>query len=140
MLRSFAHDSKSSDPDPQFPEQAPVDSICPRNWSPIGTPKRSTSRLRRSPLPSGAHCDGRISRHSASYRAIRADGLLLFGREQLSRHPDAWIQAGRFAGKDQTELVDRANLTDYQMIALEQALSFVRNTRLGTSIGRVRCP
>ncbi len=66
-------------------------------------------------------------------------GLLLFGRGRLSRYPDAWIQAGRFAGTDRTELVDRANLTDYPVTALEQAVSFVeRNTRLGMSIGRLQ--
>ena len=66
-------------------------------------------------------------------------GLLLFGRDRLSRYPDAWIQAGRFAGTDRTELVDRANLTDYPVTALEQAVSFVeRNTRLGMSIGRLQ--
>ena len=66
-------------------------------------------------------------------------GLLLFGRDRLSRYPDAWIQAGRFAGTDRTELIDRANLTDYPVTALEQAVSFVeRNTRLGMSIGRLQ--
>ena len=59
-------------------------------------------------------------------------GLLLLGRERLSRYPDAWIQVGRFAGTDRTELIDRADLTDYPVAALEQAVSFVeRNTRLG---------
>ncbi len=66
-------------------------------------------------------------------------GLLLLGRERLSRYPDAWIQVGRFAGTDRTELIDRADLTDYPVAALEQAVSFVeRNTRLGMSIGRLR--
>ncbi len=61
-------------------------------------------------------------------------GLLLLGRERLSRYPDAWIQVGRFAGTDRTELIDRADLTDYPVAALEQAVSFVeRNTRLGMS-------
>jgi len=66
-------------------------------------------------------------------------GLLLFGRERLSRYPDAWIQVGRFAGTNRTELIDRAGLTDYPLMALDQAVSFVeRNTRLGMSIGRLK--
>jgi predicted HTH transcriptional regulator len=68
-------------------------------------------------------------------------GLLLFGRGRLLKFPDAYIQAGRFAGTDRTDLVDRAELTDYPVTAIEQAIMFVeRNTRLGMSIGRVRHP
>jgi predicted HTH transcriptional regulator len=81
---------------------------------------------------------GLVSRHQG--RTVpTVGGLLLFGRGRLSRYPDAWIQAGRFAGTDRTELVDRADLTDYPVTALDQAVSFVeRNTRLGVSIGRLQ--
>lgn len=66
-------------------------------------------------------------------------GLLLFGRYRLGRFPDAYLQAGRFAGTERVDLVDRADLTAYPMEAIEQAVAFVeRNTRLGMSIGRVR--
>lgn len=66
-------------------------------------------------------------------------GVLLFGRKRLARFPDAHIQAGRFAGTDRTRLADRAELTDYPVLAIEQAISFVeRNTRLGMAVGRVR--
>ncbi len=68
-----------------------------------------------------------------------AGGLLLFGKERLSKFPDAYIQVGRFAGTDRIDLVDRAELTDYPVMAIEQAIKFVeRNTRLGMSIGRLR--
>jgi predicted HTH transcriptional regulator len=68
-----------------------------------------------------------------------AGGILLFGRERLARFPDAHIQAGRFAGTDRADLVDRADLTDYPVRAIEQAVAFVeRNTRLGMAIGPVR--
>ena len=68
-----------------------------------------------------------------------AGGILLFGRERLARFPDAHIQAGRFAGTDRTDLVDRADLTDYPVQAIEQAAGFVaRNTRLGMALGAVR--
>ncbi len=66
-------------------------------------------------------------------------GLLLFGKDRLTRFPDAWIQAGRFAATDRTELADRAELTDYPVAAIDQVIRFVeRNTRLGMVIGRVR--
>lgn len=68
-----------------------------------------------------------------------AGGILLFGRERLARFPDAHIQAGRFAGTDRTNLVDRADLTDYPVRAIEHAMGFVeRNTRLGMAIGSLR--
>lgn len=46
---------------------------------------------------------------------------------------------GRFAGTDRTELIDRADVTDYPLVALEHTISFVeRNTRLGMIIGRLK--
>ena len=33
-------------------------------------------------------------------------GLLLFGKDRFARFPDAWIQAGRFAGTNRTRLLD----------------------------------
>ena len=66
-------------------------------------------------------------------------GMLLFGRDRLSRFPDAWIQAGRFAGVDRSELADRAELREYPVNAIEAAIRFVeRNTRMGAEIGRLR--
>lgn len=66
-------------------------------------------------------------------------GLLLFGRDRLARIPDAHLQAGRFSGTDRSHLVDRADLTSYPVLAIEQAIGFVeRNSRLGMTVGRVR--
>lgn len=66
-------------------------------------------------------------------------GILLFGRDRLGRFPDAHIQAGRFAGTDRADLADRAELTAYPVLTIEQAVGFVeRNTRLGMAVGRVR--
>jgi predicted HTH transcriptional regulator len=66
-------------------------------------------------------------------------GILLFGRERLDRFPDAYLQAGRFAGAGRANLADRAELTAYPVLAIEQAVGFVeRNTRLGMTIDRVR--
>jgi predicted HTH transcriptional regulator len=33
-------------------------------------------------------------------------GVLLFRVDRLSHYPDAWIQAGRFAGKDRRRILD----------------------------------
>ncbi|MFT3906019.1 MAG: ATP-binding protein [Steroidobacteraceae bacterium] len=81
---------------------------------------------------------GLVVRHQGR-KVPTVGGLLLFGRERLSSCPDAWIQAGRFAGTRRAELIDRADLTDYPVVALDQAVSFVeRNTRLGMSVGRLK--
>lgn len=37
-------------------------------------------------------------------------GMLLFGRDRLNRFPDAWIQAGRFAGTDKATVLDHVRL------------------------------
>lgn len=81
---------------------------------------------------------GLICRHQG--RTVpTVGGLLLFGRDRLSKFPDAYIQAGRFAGTDRTDLVDRSDVAAYPVTAIMQAIMFVeRNTRLGMSIGRVR--
>jgi ATP-dependent DNA helicase RecG len=66
-------------------------------------------------------------------------GLLLFGRDRLERFPDAWIQAGRFAGVDKSQIDDRAELRDFPVLAIERAVSFVeRNTGVRAEISRLR--
>ena len=65
-------------------------------------------------------------------------GVLLFGRDRLTRFPDAYLQVGRFAGTARVDLVNRADLTTFPVQAIAQAVAFVkRNTRLGMSVGRV---
>jgi predicted HTH transcriptional regulator len=73
-------------------------------------------------------------------RTVRTTGaILLFGQNRLARFPDAHLQAGRFAGTDRADLVDRLELPDYPVRAIEQAIRFVeRNTRLGIAVGPVR--
>lgn len=66
-------------------------------------------------------------------------GFVLFGQNRLERFPDAWIQVGRFAGTDKSEIADQADLRDYPLLAIEHAITFVeRNTRSGAEIGRLK--
>ncbi|MCC6366237.1 MAG: hypothetical protein IT165_22185 [Bryobacterales bacterium] len=53
-------------------------------------------------------------------------GLLLFGKDRFSRFPDAWIQAGRFAGTDRARLVDSAEIRSLLPQAAEEAVAFAR--------------
>lgn len=53
-------------------------------------------------------------------------GLILFGRDRLTRFPDAWIQVGRFEGSDRRRILDTSELRSYPPIAIEEAIGFVR--------------
>ncbi len=53
-------------------------------------------------------------------------GLLLFGRNRFDRFPDAWLQAGRFAGKDRTRILDSCEIRTYLPPAVDQAIAFVQ--------------
>jgi len=53
-------------------------------------------------------------------------GFLLFGKGRLNRFPDAWIQAGRFAGTDRTYIQDHIELTNLLPSAIEEVMEFVR--------------
>ena len=66
-------------------------------------------------------------------------GMLLFGRDRLDRFPDAWIQAGRFAGTDKATVLDHVRLDMHPIQAIEEAVAFVeKHSTRGAVIGRVR--
>ncbi len=53
-------------------------------------------------------------------------GILLFGSDRFDRFPDAWIQAGRFAGLDKRKILDSAEIRSPLLSAVEDVLSFLR--------------
>jgi ATP-dependent DNA helicase RecG len=53
-------------------------------------------------------------------------GLLLFGKDRFARFPDAWIQAGRFAGTNRTHLVDSAEIRSFLPQSAEGAIAFIQ--------------
>ena len=70
-------------------------------------------------------------------------GLLLFGKTRLERFPDAWVQAGRFAGINRSRLIDSIEIRSYLPRAAEEAIAFVqkhlqRETVIGAVRGRYR--
>lgn len=66
-------------------------------------------------------------------------GMLLFGKDRERHFPDAWIQAGRFAGTDKSRIVDRAEIRSLPVRAIEEAIAFVgKHTLHGAEIGAVR--
>ncbi|MBL8227768.1 MAG: putative DNA binding domain-containing protein [Bryobacterales bacterium] len=53
-------------------------------------------------------------------------GLLLFGKDRFSRYPDAWIQAGRFAGSNRARIADSMEIRSLLPQAAEEAVAFAR--------------
>jgi ATP-dependent DNA helicase RecG len=53
-------------------------------------------------------------------------GVLLFGKNRLRQFPDAWIQVGRFGGKDRSIIRDHAELTIFLPHAIEGAIAFTK--------------
>ena len=52
-------------------------------------------------------------------------GMVLFGEDRLSRFPDAWIQAGRFAGSDRSHISEQIEFKQPLPLALEEAYRFI---------------
>jgi ATP-dependent DNA helicase RecG len=53
-------------------------------------------------------------------------GFLLFARDRFNRFPDAWLQAGRFAGRDRAKILDSSKIRSYLPQAADQAIAFVQ--------------
>jgi predicted HTH transcriptional regulator len=66
-------------------------------------------------------------------------GMILFGKDRERHFPDAWIQAGRFAGTDRSRILDHVEIRSYPDRAIEEAIAFVQKHSLhGAEIGAVR--
>ena len=66
-------------------------------------------------------------------------GVLLFGRDRLAHFPDAWVQAGRFAGVDRSRILDQTEILSHPSEAVPVAVAFVEKHGLhGAHIGAVR--
>ena len=66
-------------------------------------------------------------------------GMLLFGKDRLVHFPDAWVQAGRFAGTDKSDIIDQAALRMPLAATIPAAVAFVeRHMASGIEIGPVQ--
>ena len=52
--------------------------------------------------------------------------VILFGRERNSYFPDAWVQCGRFIGKDKADIFDHTDIYDHLPQALENIMLFLK--------------
>jgi predicted HTH transcriptional regulator len=81
----------------------------------------------------------RLMTHHQGRKVPTVGGILLFGRERDRSFPDAWIQVGRFEGKDKSRIVDRAEIRSVLPLAIDEAIMFVRKHTLhGAEIGALR--
>ena len=94
-----------------------------------------TRRLRRPDLATL----GLVAAHQGR-TAPTVGGLLLFGRDRLATFPDAWVQAGRFAGTERTGIIDSVELQGNSLPAMvDDAIGFVdRHLATGLVIEGVR--
>jgi predicted HTH transcriptional regulator len=53
-------------------------------------------------------------------------GILLFGRERERYFPDAWVQCGRFVGKDKADIFDHIELRDHLPQAVNSIMLFLK--------------
>ena len=66
-------------------------------------------------------------------------GVLLFGRNRSAVFPDAWLQAGRFAGSDRSRIIDNTDLHGPLPVVVDAAIAFVeRQLATGLVIDAVR--
>lgn len=52
-------------------------------------------------------------------------GMLLFGKDREAVFPDAWIQCGRFVGKDKTRIFDHVDIHEHLPVAVERVMDFL---------------
>ena len=78
----------------------------------------------------------RLTAKHQGREAPTVGGMLLFGTERLAHFPDAWIQAGHFAGTDKTRIRDHLRLRQYPITAIDEAMAFLqRHIVRGADIG-----
>jgi len=72
-------------------------------------------------------------------RVPTVGGLLLFGHDRLTKFPEAYIQMGRFAGVDKSQILETVDCRLNLVQCVEHAVAFVeKHTTEGIVIGSVR--
>ena len=56
--------------------------------------------------------------------------ILLFGENRDTQFPDAWVQCGRFLGKDKSRIFDHMDIHDYLPVAVESIMMFLKKHAL----------
>ena len=59
---------------------------------------------------------------------LRSGGMLLFGKKEEKEmvFPDAWVQCGRFIGKDKADIFDHIEIHEHLPVAVERVMEFLK--------------
>ena len=66
-----------------------------------------------------------VARHQ-SHLVPTVGGMLLFGKDRDMIFPDAWIQCGRFIGKDKADIFDHIDIHEHLPVAVERVMEFLK--------------
>lgn len=77
---------------------------------------------------------------SISPRLVPTKGaVLLFGKERTRHFPDAWVQCGRFIGRDKADIFDHTELYDHLPQAVDTIMLFLKKHAMrGADFSEVR--
>jgi len=66
-----------------------------------------------------------VTRHQG-HLVPTVGGMLLFGKDREMIFPDAWIQCGRFVGKDKADIFDHIDIHEHLPVAVERVMDFLK--------------
>jgi len=66
-----------------------------------------------------------VARHQG-HLVPTVGGMLLFGKDREIIFPDAWIQCGRFIGKDKADIFDHIDIHEHLPVAVERIMEFLK--------------
>ncbi|KKG55815.1 AlbA family DNA-binding domain-containing protein [Methanosarcina mazei] len=66
-----------------------------------------------------------VTRHQG-HLVPTVGGMLLFGKDREIIFPDAWIQCGRFIGKDKADIFDHTEIHEHLPVAVERVMEFLK--------------
>lgn len=127
-LRRFArNESFDEQPLPQLNSEEVDFRVASELFAPVRVLKRADLRTLR------------LTANHQGREVPTVGGVLLFGKNRLSHFRDAWIQAGRFGGKDRKRILDTTELRGSLVQSVEETIAFVKkHTAQGAVIGEVR--
>ena len=66
-----------------------------------------------------------VTRHQG-HLVPTVGGMLVFGKDREMVFPDAWIQCGRFIGKDKADIFDHIDIHEHLPVAVERIIEFLK--------------
>ena len=66
-----------------------------------------------------------VAKHQG-HQVPTVGGMLLFGKDREMVFPDAWIQCGRFIGKDKADIFDHIDIHEHLPVAVERVMEFLK--------------